>query len=73
LHDLHLEARYRMMDRYELAARYFFEEYDVTDFANEDVPLLSPVTGSANAVYLGDELQDYRAHRVALLATYRFP
>ena len=70
--DLLLEARYHFAASVELGARYGYEQYDVTDFANEQVPLLFPVTGNATSLFLGDGLQDYAAHRVAMFATLRF-
>ncbi len=71
-HEVVLEARLRLMAESDVALRYGFEEYDVTDFASENVPLLFPVTGTSNAIFLGDSSIDYRAHRVALIATRRF-
>jgi len=71
-HEVTAEARWRVTAVVELAGRYGFEQLDVTDFASEDVPLLFPVTGTANAIFLGDSSQDYRAHRLALVATRRF-
>ncbi len=43
-----------------------------TDFSSEDIPLLFPLTGAANAVFLGDSVLDYRANAVALVITRSF-
>ena len=71
-YDLLLELTYQLARGFELGARYGYEQYDVTDFSNESVPLLFPVTGTANAIFLGDGLSDYAAHRASLFATVRF-
>jgi len=36
------------------------------------VPLLFPVTGTSNAIFLGDSYQDYRAHLIAVLMRKTF-
>jgi len=72
LHDLRLEASYRVTQNLDFAARYGFERYDVSDFASGNVPLLNVATGAANAIFLGDSSLDYQAHRVAVPATQRF-
>ncbi len=74
-HDVSLEASYQVLAATELAARYAWEEFDFIDFANKDVPFVNPAStafGPANAIYLGDGLQDYRAHRAALVVRHRF-
>jgi MtrB/PioB family decaheme-associated outer membrane protein len=70
--DLQIEARWRLRANMDLAGRYGFERFDVSDFASDNVPLLNVATGTANAIFLGDSLLDYRAHRVAIVATQRF-
>ena len=72
LHDLQVEARWRLRYDLDIAGRYGFEEYDVSDFAAQNIPLLGLTAGSATAIYLGDSYQGYKAHRVALLASRRF-
>jgi hypothetical protein len=57
-HDLGFETRYRLLANLDVAGRDNFEQYDVTDFAAENIPLLAPLTGAVNAIYLGDSLQD---------------
>jgi hypothetical protein len=52
--------------------RYGWEQFDVIDFAATGIPLLSPVTGASNAIYLGDNLQDYRANMLALVVKKTF-
>ena len=62
-----VEARYTVQENTELAARWMWEQYDVTDFSSEDIPLLFPTTGASNAIFLGDSALDYRANAVALV------
>jgi len=60
------EAWYQVDGSLSLGARWGWEQYEATDFANKDVPLLFPSSGSVTAVFLGDGFQDYRAHQVEL-------
>jgi hypothetical protein len=70
--EANAEARWKWMSHTDVTLRYVFEQYDVTDFAGEDIPFVFPVTGTSTAIFLGDSSMDYRAHRIALLATRRF-
>jgi len=67
-----LDVGYRWLKNTTLVGRYGWEEYDVVDVATNDVPLIFPVTGTSNAIFLGDSSIPYKAHRVALLAKYTF-
>ncbi len=71
-HDAQLGARWRLQHSTEIGGRWSYEEYDVTDVLNENIPLLQFTGTSATAIYLGDSHQDYRAHRLEVLATRRF-
>ncbi|HEV8128937.1 MAG TPA: MtrB/PioB family outer membrane beta-barrel protein, partial [Candidatus Eisenbacteria bacterium] len=66
------EAWYKFDPSFALGARYSWEEFTVDDFAMEDVPLLFPTTGTSNAIFLGDSINDYHAHIIALLARKNF-
>lgn len=70
-HDLTVDATYRWLKNMSLIGRYNWEEYDIVDFATNNVPLVFPATSSA-AITLGDSSQSYRAHRVAFLARWTF-
>lgn len=70
-HDLQLTARYRV-GTMDFGFRYNFEEMDVVDFANENVPIVGLTGTSATSLYLGDSTVDYKAHRVGLFVTRRF-
>ncbi len=74
-HDVTVEAVYKWLANADLVARYGVEDFHVVDFASVNVPLLNPATsalGPANAVYLGDGVQTYRAHLVSGMVRYRF-
>jgi MtrB/PioB family decaheme-associated outer membrane protein len=71
-HDLVVDASYHWLKSDQLVVRYGWEDYDVNDFAVNDVPLIFPTTGTSNAVFLGDSSKGYRAHRVALLVKHTF-
>ena len=49
-----------------------WEQFDATDYANENVPLLFPLTGVSTALFLGDSIQDYRAHMVGVFMRKTF-
>lgn len=70
-HDFRFQARYRV-GKMDLMARYYFEEFDVVDFAAESIPQLGVTAGATTYIYLGDSLQDYISHRFALAVTRRF-
>jgi hypothetical protein len=71
-HETMLDARWRWLESTTIVGRWAWEEYDVEDFASSSVPLIFPVTGTANAIFLGDSSQSYRAHRLALLVKHSF-
>lgn len=71
-HELVLDARWRWLENTTIVGRWGWEEYDVNDWATNDVPLLFPLTGAANAIFLGDSSKGYRAHRLALLVKHSF-
>ena len=57
----------------ELGVRYFYDNYKVTDFANQGIPLINPaIGGSANSIFLADNSLPYTAHRAALYLTRTF-
>ncbi len=72
LQDVVVELGYMLDSKTELSGRYGWEQWDVSDFASEDVPFVFPVTGATNAIFLGDSSQDYRANRLALLVKRSF-
>lgn len=67
-----LEGWWRVDTGTSLGLRWGWEEFSVTDFATENVPLLFPFTGSSNAIFLGDSYQDYRAHIVGVMMRRTF-
>jgi hypothetical protein len=71
-HDVTLDTRWRWLANTTVVGRWAFQEYDVNDWATTDVPLIFPVTGTANAIFLGDSSRSYRAHRLALLVRHTF-
>ena len=71
-HHTMLDAQWRWLENTSIIGRWAWEDYDVNDFASNAVPLIFPVTGTANAVFLGDSSQGYRAHRLALLVKHTF-
>jgi len=66
------DVKYAFQDGFDLVARWAWEEMNAVDFANQDLPLLSPTTGAANAIYLGDEVLNYHANAVAIVINRTF-
>jgi MtrB/PioB family decaheme-associated outer membrane protein len=66
------EAWYTLDPGASLGVRWAWEEFSVTDFSTEDVPLVFPTVGASNAIFLGDSIKDYRAHLVALMMRKTF-
>lgn len=60
-----IEGDYKLDEQTQFGARWQWEQYDVTDFATEDIPLIFPTTGATTAIFLGDSSLDYRANAVS--------
>ena len=71
-HELMLESSWTVQPQYDLSARFGYDQYDVVDFATNNIPLLGVTPTGATAIYLGDYSQSYVAHRYMLLMTRRF-
>ena len=71
-HGFDIETRWTVQANTDLALRWLWEEYEVTDFQTEDIPLIFPLTGTSNAIFLGDSSLDYHANAVQLLFSRRF-
>jgi hypothetical protein len=67
-----VEARYLLQEGFEVGAKWMWEQFNVSDFATEDVPLLFPTTGASSAIFLGDSILDYRANSVSVAVTRIF-
>ena len=81
IQQLTLEGRWHGSKNMDVTLRYYYDQYDVDDFSvSGGLPLLGLTTArtgttyttTATSLFLGDELQPYRAHRFALLVTRRF-
>ncbi len=70
--DATVEATWRWLVRTSIVGRYQWEQFDMIDWSANNVPLIFPVTGSSNAIFLGDSSRSYTAHRVALVVRHRF-
>lgn len=67
-----LEAMYQVEKNLHFGARWAWEQFDASDFATQDIPLLFPVVGSSNAIFLGDNVLNYRATAVAFVVRRTF-
>ncbi|HEX7078350.1 MAG TPA: MtrB/PioB family outer membrane beta-barrel protein [Candidatus Eisenbacteria bacterium] len=67
-----VDGWYKVDDKMRIGARWAWEQFKVHDFSTTDVPLLFPTTGTANTILLGDSMQDYKAHQLALFVERSF-
>lgn len=67
-----LDGWYKVDDKFRVGARWAWEQFKVRDFATTDVPLLFPSTGTVNTILLGDSIQDYKAHQLAVFVERSF-
>jgi MtrB/PioB family decaheme-associated outer membrane protein len=72
LSSVTVDARWKWVERTTLIARFGWEEYDVSDWAVQGLPLVFPLTGTASTIFLGDNSQNYVARRVAFLVSHHF-
>lgn len=70
--DATVELGYKVDEVTRIRGRWSWEQWDVTDFASEDVPLFFPLVGANNAIFLGDSSLDYKVHALALLIQRTF-
>jgi len=66
------EVWYQTSEETSFGVRWMWEQFDAIDYANENVPLLFPVTGASTALFLGDSIQDYRAQMVGVFMRKTF-
>lgn len=70
--DAVVELGYKLDEGTRFVGRWSWEQWDVTDFATENVPLFFPLVGANNAIFLGDSSLDYNARAVAILVQRTF-
>jgi hypothetical protein len=68
--DFSLKGEYRARKDLSFELSYLHERYDVSDFATENVPLVSGSLSGQTNLLLADSLLDYRAHVVAFKVKY---
>jgi len=51
---------------------YWYEKYDITDWATDTVSHIPDPTGAQRNVFLGDYTSDYKAHVIQVSANYKF-
>lgn len=71
-HEATVEAGWKFLANTEVTGRYGYEEFDLVDFAQKDVPVLGFTGTNLAAIYMGDFYHDYKAHRLALLVKHSF-
>lgn len=71
-HEVQLGATRKLMNDFDLTTRYGFDEFDVIDFAANNVPIVSGTLSSVTGIFLGENIHSYIAHSVALVIARRF-
>ncbi len=80
LQNAHASLSYHVNEKLTVKGAYVFEKFDLTDFKIDDLDPYEPssnVNGSgvvspSRDVFLGDRIEDYKAHIFALSLIYRF-
>jgi MtrB/PioB family decaheme-associated outer membrane protein len=80
LQSAHASLSYHMNEKLTVKGAYVFEKFDLADFKIDDLDPFMPnsnVNGSgvvspSRDVFLGDRIEDYKAHVFALSLIYRF-
>lgn len=67
-----VEAMYQLQKNFQVGARWAWEQFDASDFATQDIPLLFPLVGPSNAIFLGDNVLNYRANALAFIVKRTF-
>src|ERR1019366_3497555 len=70
--DISLRANVRMTDHISLVFGYLFEKFDVSDWQNQNIPLVGGGASNSTNIYLGTNLQNYVAHVGTVLVKYKF-
>lgn len=68
--DFSIKGEYRPRKDLSFELGYLHERYDVSDFATDNVPLVSGSLSGQTNLLLADSLLDYRAHVVAFKVKY---
>jgi len=69
---VNVEAMYTVQKNLQFGARWAWDQFDASDFATQDIPLLFPLVGASNAIFLGDNVLNYRANAVAFMVKRTF-
>ncbi len=80
LQNVHASRSYHVNERLTVKGAYVFEKFDLTDFRIDDLDPFEPlsnvngsgVVSASRDVFLGDRIEDYKAHVFALSLIYRF-
>ena len=69
---VNVQAMYTVQKNLQFGARWAWDQFDASDFATQDIPLLFPLVGASNAIFLGDNVLNYRANAVAFVVKRTF-
>ncbi|HMX94798.1 MAG TPA: MtrB/PioB family outer membrane beta-barrel protein, partial [Elusimicrobiota bacterium] len=70
--DYTVKGEYQVKKDLSFELGYLFERYDVTDYATENVPVVSGSRAAQTNLLLGDSLMDYKAHVVSAKVHYKW-
>jgi hypothetical protein len=71
-HEVRLDVRRNLRAGFEVIGRYGYDAFQAEDFAIKNIPIAGITGTNLAAIYLGDNVRNYDAHRVALLVSRRF-
>ncbi len=77
--DVSIKTNIKLSDRVSLVLGYLFEKYDVSDWQNQNVPVVgggtvrtTPIGNGQTNIFLATNLQNYVAHVGSALVKYKF-
>ncbi|HMX42760.1 MAG TPA: MtrB/PioB family outer membrane beta-barrel protein [Elusimicrobiota bacterium] len=70
--DYTVKGEYQVKKDLSFELGYLFERYDVTDYATENIPVVSGRLAGQTNLLLGDSLMDYKAHVVSAKVHYKW-
>ena len=70
--DISVRTNIKLSDHVSMMLGYLFEKYDVSDWQNQNIPVVGGTAAAQTNIYLGTNLQNYVAHVGTVLLKYKF-
>ncbi len=70
--DITGRTNLRVSEHVTLVLGYLYEKFDVSDWQQQNIPLVGGTTGNQTNIFLGANLQNYVAHVGSIVMKYKF-